>query len=132
MDVLRFPVFILMTVCGAIGLSSGGLMLLRTYTFLSQAVGAVATVYRAPDGRLHFRFTTRDAQVIELAAMLGTTHYREGEQVEILYRPADPYDARVRREFNWWLLPLIIAVLGIALLVAGVTGLTATLRMFDH
>jgi hypothetical protein len=120
---LQFLLYILLIVSGAVMLAAGGLVLYRTGSFLNAAVETTAIVYADASGAKSFHFTTDDERPIVLAALAGTTRYAEGEQVRVLYDPNYPENARIKRENNWWLLPILTAVVGLVLLISGASGL---------
>jgi hypothetical protein len=119
----QFIIAILLLVSGTVMFAAGGLVLYRTASFLNDAVETTAIVYSDTSGNKSFHYTTQDDKKIVLPALVGTTSYEAGAQVRVLYDPAAPENARIQRERNWWLLPAITAVIGLVLLVAGMTSL---------
>lgn len=76
------------------------------------------------------RFTTGDGRLVELRSGFGgTTHtYRLGEQVPVLYDPADPSRARLDTPLATTLAPKLILVIGVLLLVAAAVVAALALR----
>lgn len=67
--------------------------------------------YRLPNGGDHqFRSSTGS----------NPPSYRQGEEVEVLYLPDDPYQARINGFFSLWGLPVILS--GMGLVFAGLPG----------
>jgi hypothetical protein len=122
MDILRFPLSIILLVSGAAMLAAGLIVLFRTSNFLSRAVETDAMMIVREDGSKVFHFFTNEDQRIELAALAGTTNFEDGQRVRVLYDPTSPFDAQVKRETNWWLLPSLTAVGGFVLLLIGVSN----------
>ena len=127
MDILRFPIAIILLVSGAAMLAAGLIVLWRTSTFLSRAVETDAMVVAGENGTKVFHFFTSDDRRVELAALMGTTRYEEGQRVRVLYDPTSPENAQVKRDSNWWLLPSITAIAGFIVMLIGVTNLTSAI-----
>lgn len=121
-DALLFPLAMILTVLGVGALGFGAVTLLRFWHFYSHAERTTATVVIA-DGQRLFRFQTRRGETIELPAMAGADRFAEGESVGVLYLPEDPNDARLDRAFRWWLLPILLLLVGTALAGAGLSVL---------
>jgi hypothetical protein len=128
MDIFHFPFAIILLVSGAAMVAAGLIVLWRTSTYLTRAIETDAMVVVCEDGSKVFRFYTRDDQRIELAALAGTTHFEDGQRVRVLYDPAAPADAQIKRETNWWLLPSLAALAGFVLLLLGVSNFNSAIQ----
>jgi hypothetical protein len=76
------------------------------------------------------RFQTQDGQSVEFESETGTNTFSQkpGEQVEVLYDPLRPEQARIKSFMMLWFGPLIFSVVGFFLLVFGsLFGLVALL-----
>ncbi len=67
------------------------------------------------------RFTERNGQTIEFVSSIGSNPpgYSEGEKVEVLYLPAEPYKARLNSFFSLWGASIIVGALGGIFLLIG-------------
>ncbi len=68
------------------------------------------------------RFTERNGKSIEFVSSTGSNPpgYSEGEKIEVLYLPAEPYKARLNSFFSLWGGSVIVGALGgIFLLIGG-------------
>ena len=131
---------------GAVLLVLGVRNFLRTRRFVSQATSATATVtdvktrtstshtgdgprlrtYRYPV----VRFQTRDGRTVEVESETETSGFSQkpGEQVEVLYDPLNPEEARIKTFMMLWFAPLIFTVVGFSLFAFGsLFGLVAVL-----
>ena len=119
---------------------------LRTRRFVSEASSATGTVtdvktrtsrsHTSDGSRLRtysypvVRFQTHDGQTVEFESETGTSGFsqRPGEQVEVLYDPLKPEQARIKTFMMLWFAPLIFSMVGFFLLVFGsLSGLVALL-----
>jgi Protein of unknown function (DUF3592) len=135
-----------LTVVGAVLLGLGVRAFVRTRRFVGQASSATGTVtdvktrtsrsqtddgprvrtYRYPV----VRFQTRDGRMIEFESETGTSGFSQGpgQQVEVLYDPLRPEEARIKTFMMLWFGPLIFVVVGFSLFVFGsLFGLVALL-----
>jgi hypothetical protein len=53
----------------------------------------------------------------------SSSSYHDGERVEILYNPLNPYDANIDSFWDIWGLPIILLVMGIGFSIIGVLGI---------
>ena len=101
-----------------------------TRSFLSEATKTEGTVvhlilsYSNNSRTYHpvVRFTDRNGKAIEFVSSTGSNPpgYSEGEKVEVLYLPAEPYKARLNSFFSLWGGSIIVGGLGgIFLLIGG-------------
>ncbi|WP_322822651.1 DUF3592 domain-containing protein [Chloroflexus sp.] len=69
-------------------------------------------------------FRTQAGEVVRFEGSTGVSEntYRIGQQVDILYDPRSPQDARIDSWFELWLPPLVVILLGGGALVAGLAG----------
>lgn len=113
--------------------------LARTRRFLAQAHETPAQVvgnHSRHHNRKHtyypvLRYQTQEGTSHEVVSPVGSNppRYREGEQVTILYNPANPQQVRINNFLNLWLMPLLFGVLGGAfLLVGGLALMASSLR----
>lgn len=122
---------------GAVLLVLGVRNFVRTRRFVNQASSATGTVtdvktrtstshtgdgprlrtYRYPV----VRFQTHDGRTVEFESETGTSGFshKPGEQVEVLYDPLKPEQARIKTFMMLWFAPLIFSVLGLFLFVFG-------------
>jgi len=71
------------------------------------------------------RFTTANGEAVEFTGSMGSDPpgFDIGEQVSVLYDPANPNDARIDAFFQLWFAPLMLGILGTFFITAG-GGLT--------
>ena len=119
---------------------------LRTRRFVNQASSATGTVTdvkvrtsrsHTSDGpriRSHrypvVRFQTQDGRTVEFESETGTNTFSQGpgEQVEVLYDPLKPEQARIKTFMMLWFAPPILGVVGFFSFVLGsLFGLVALL-----
>jgi len=86
---------------------------------------------RANDGPVAYpvvEFTSADGTRTTFRSSTGSNppSYETGEQVEVLYRPGSPEDARIDGFASLWLLPLIFG--GIGLVATGIGTTVAVVR----
>ncbi len=128
MDILLFPIAIILLVSGAAMLAAGLVVLWRTSSFLGRAIETDAILIITEDGSKMFHFFTLDDRRIELAALAGTTNIEPDQRVRVLYDPSLPEHAQLKRDTNWWLLPSITAISGFLLLILGASNLSNAIR----
>jgi len=129
-ELLWLLIPLVLVVVGAVFLVFGIRNFVRTRRFVSRASSATGTVtdvktrtstshssegtrvrrYRYPV----VRFQTQDRRTIELESETGTSSFSQGpgEQVEVLYDPLKPEEARIKTFMMLWFAPLIFSVLG--------------------
>ena len=121
---------LLFFVVGAVLLFLGIRNFVRTRRFVSRASSATGTVtdvktstntshssggarvrrYRYPV----VRFQTQDGRTVEFESETGTSSFSQGpgEQVEVIYDPLKPEEARIKTFMMLWFVPLIFCVVG--------------------
>jgi hypothetical protein len=114
----------------------GLVSLLRTRQFLSGARETSAQVVgnhlrsasRKPSYYPVLRFQTHEGTPHEVVSPVGSNppRYREGDQVPLLYNPANPQQVRINTFLHLWMLPLLFAGMGVAFLLVGGLALTAS------
>ena len=133
-------------VVGAVFLVVGVRKFVRTRRFVNQASSATGTVtdVKSRISRSHtsdgprvrtlrypvVRFQTQDGRTVEFESETGTNTFSQkpGEQVEVLYDPLKPEQARIKTFMMLWFGPLIFSVVGFFLFVFGsLFGLVALL-----
>jgi hypothetical protein len=145
-EILWLLVPLALAAAGAVFLVLGVRSFLRTRRFVSQATSATGTVtdvqtrtstshtgdgprlrtYRYPV----VRFQTQDGRTVEFESETGTSGFSQkpGEQVEVLYDPLKPEEARIKTFMMLWFAPLIFTVVGFFLFAFGsLFGLVAVL-----
>ena len=128
---------LVLAVVGAVFLVLGIRNFVRTRRFVGRASSATGTVtdvkmrtstshtgdgpsmrtYRYPI----VRFQTQDGRTVEFESKTGTSSFSQGpgEQVEVLYDPLKPEEARIKTFMMLWFAPLIFSVLGFFMFVFG-------------
>ena len=137
MDFLWMFIPLVLGVVGAVFLVVGVRNFVGTRRFVNQASSATGTVTdvksrtsRSPTGdgpRVHtyrypvVRFQTQDGRTVEFESETGTNTFSQkpGEQVEVLYDPLRPEQARIKTFMMLWFGPLIFSVVGFFLFVFG-------------
>jgi len=128
-----------LVVVGAAILIGGGIWFERQRTFLNHAIAAAGTVLRneASDGadgdetyHAVVAFTDRNGRAVTYRDSLGTSPpwFSTGDKVKIFYLPEDPARAEIDRGIWNWLVSLLIAAFGGALLASGAYGLATRRR----
>jgi len=121
MDLVGFG-SMLFTASGAGLLIGAGRTFQRTRRLIARsitAVGVVVDLAVVPDGieeSYHpvVQFTTASGARITFESVAGSypPAYRTGEQVLVVYDPAQPHAAAIRSFVSLWLLPIVLASLG--------------------
>ena len=145
-ELLWMLIPVVLGMVGAVLLVVGVRNFVRTRRFVNQASSTTGTVtdvnirtsrshtgsgprvstYRYPV----VRFQTQDGRSVEFESETGTNTFsqRPGEQVEILYDPLKPEQARIKTFMMLWFGPLIFTVVGFFMFVFGsLFGLVALL-----
>ena len=108
---------------GVVILIVGAVIFVRTVQFLAEAEQATGTVVDLSgetdsEGTVIFYpvvlFMTAEGETIEFVSSSGSSPPSEspGDQVEVIYDPDDPYDAKLSGIFHVWLPPAVSAILG--------------------
>ena len=145
-ELLWLLIPLVLAVGGAVFLVLGVRNFVRTRRFVSQASSATGTVtdVKTRASRSHtgdgprvstyrypvVRFQTQDGRTVEFESETGTNtcSQKPGEQVEVLYDPLKPEEARIKTFMMLWFGPLIFSVVGFFLFVFGsLFGLIALL-----
>ena len=146
MEFLLLLVPLVLAAVGAWFLVVGVRNYLRTRRFVSQASPATGTVteVKTRTSRSHtgsgsgvttlrypvVRFQTQDGRTVEFESETGTNTFSQGpgEQIEVLYDPLRPEQARIKSFMMLWFGPLIFSVVGFFLFFFGsLFGLVALL-----
>jgi hypothetical protein len=128
---------LLFFVVGAVLLFLGIRNFVRTRRFVSRASSATGTVtevrtrtstshtgdgprmrtYRYPV----VRFQSQDGRTVEFESETGTSSFSQGpgEQVEVIYDPLRPEEARIKSFMMLWFVPLIFSVVGFFMFAFG-------------
>jgi len=131
MEITQLIVAMPLTILGCV-LTAAGLVL--TWRSLSHtAVATVGTVEETQEGGVVRRivllqFTTRGGQPVELRLPAAADQYTSGEQVTVLYDPDYPQIAQVASPAKLWVVPAALALVGLAVGLAGFSALAAAVR----
>ena len=104
---------------------------LATREFLGRAARAPGVVSRLNAGGSHpeIEFALPSGQTISYPQGGFIFGYKPGQRVQVLYASEDPArTARVDAFGALWFVPLLLAVLGLALATAGVPGVRSAFR----
>lgn len=123
--ILKYACFIV-----GIALLAGSVLLFQnTRVFIAEASQAEGTVVDLAESRSEdsisyrpvVRFTTENAQVIEFIGSTGSNppSYSRGEQVQVLYVPAEPENAKLSGFFSVWGGFSILVVIGVLMFLLG-------------
>jgi len=115
--------------------------LLRTRAFISRSRQTQATITqmiysRDEDGGGYipeFRFRTLEGQEIEVRGSLRTNppQFKVGQVIEVLYDPDNPQNARIKKWFNLYFVPMLLGFLGLLFGSIGIGAIVAsTLGLF--
>lgn len=121
-DLVRWVVRLFFAV-GVVALLVSAGVLVWTIQFVARAeraTGTVTEVVRETDSEGDdvfypvVRFTTPEGAEIEFKSSSGSApaSHSEGDQVDVLYDPDDPDDARLSGFFDLWLFPIVGLALG--------------------
>jgi uncharacterized protein DUF3592 len=135
---LAIPLFSLfLSALGAVFLVLGVRNFVRMRRFVSRALSASGTVtdVKVQTSRSHtgdgpqvrsyrypvVRFQTQDGRSVEFESKTGTSGFSQkpGEQIEVLYDPLKPEEARIKTFMMLWFGPLIFSVVGFFVFVFG-------------
>jgi Protein of unknown function (DUF3592) len=129
LDRLVRHAWLLFPIVGGVFFVVGVVILVDTARFVSEADRATGTVIdlsRSVDeeGSVTFspvvRFTTAQGRTIEfVSSSSSSSPPQQGDDVEVLYDPDDPGDARLAGFFDLWFLPVAFTVLGAAACAIG-------------
>lgn len=116
------------------GLASAGLLLGGLFSFLQarmyisrahKAQGKVTKlVERSIGGGNHdffpvFSFTDANGQEVSVTQLSNRPRFKVGTPVEVLYDPGNPMSAKINHWMNFYFFPMLMAVIGVAVGVAG-------------
>jgi hypothetical protein len=104
---------------------------LATREFLGRAARAPGVVSRLNAGGSHpeIEFTLPSGETVSYPQGGFIFGYKPGQRVQVLYAPEDPGRTAPVEAFGaLWFVPVLLSVLGLALLVGGVPGIVAVLR----
>jgi Protein of unknown function (DUF3592) len=134
-EILWLLIPFLLSVVGAVFLVLGIRNLVRTRRFVGRASSATGTVtdiknrrstsHSSEGSRIRrypvVRFQTQEGRTVEFESETGTSSFSQGpgEQVEVLYDPLRPEEARIKTFIMLWFAPLIFSVLGLFMFVFG-------------
>lgn len=121
------------TIIGAIVIFAGWLWQHSTRERLNTMISGTGTIVElievdrpgeTPNYYPIIEFQTQTGEIIRFEGKTGVSEntYRVGQQVDILYDPQFPQDARIDSWFELWLPPLVVILLGSGALVAGLAG----------
>ena len=136
-DFLWLLIPLLLSAVGAVFLVIGIRNFVGTRRFVSRASSATGTItdvktrtstshstegtrvrrYRYPV----VRFQTQDGRTVEFESETGTSSFSQGpgEQVEVIYDPLKPEEARIKSFMILWFRPLIFGVVGFFMFAFG-------------
>jgi hypothetical protein len=114
----------------------------RTRSFIGRSLQAQATVTQmvyssSSDGGGYspvFRFRTLEGQEVEVAENLSSNppQFKVGQTIEVLYDPQNPHNARIKKWFNLYFVPLLLGFLGLIFSCIGIGFLISEgLRFFN-
>jgi hypothetical protein len=125
----------LLSVVGVVFLVLGTRNFVRTRRFVSRASSVTGTVtdvktrtsmsHSSEGLRIRrypvVRFQTLDGRTVEFDSEASTSSFSRGpgEQVQVLYDPLRPEEARIKSFMTLWFAPLIFSVLGFFMFVFG-------------
>ena len=113
---------VILTAIMSLGLSA--YLFINTRKFVSAATKTKGTVIRldprqgSKGGTVYlpiFEFRTVDGQVMTVAhdSAQKPPQYKVGQSIDVLYNPENPQDAKISGSTNLYLLPVILAVVGV-------------------
>jgi hypothetical protein len=125
----------LLSMVGVVFLILGSRNFVRTRRFVSRASSVTGTVtdvkirkstsHSSEDPRIRqypvVQVQTQDGRMVEFESETGISSFSRGpgEQVEVLYDPLRPEEARIKSFMMLWFAPLIFSVLGFFMFVFG-------------
>jgi hypothetical protein len=121
---------------------SGGILLcvalilaIKTAHFVfgaAHAPGDVLSLVPGPKAGVapHVRFTAASGSAVEFTSAVASSppSHRVGEQVMVLYDPANPQHAEIEGFFTLWSPPVAFGAVGLVVLVLGLLGFTMRQR----
>ena len=126
------------SIVGTLLLAIGLAAYINTRAFMSDAVeteGVVLSMVarRSDDGytyapEVEFRDGTGQTHVFVSSSSSSPPRYRQGDAVQVLYKPADPNRARVKDFISQWMLALIFSLMGLIFAGIGYSLLIARIR----
>jgi hypothetical protein len=129
-----------LSILGISGLVSIGLLLgsllafLRARAFINAATKTQGRVVKLVEKSIGggnsdffpvFSFTTKDGQEITITQQANRPRVKAGAQVEVMYDPGQPQNAKINAWVNFYLFPALAAAAG---LLVGVIGLISALK----
>ncbi|BCX02545.1 MAG: hypothetical protein KatS3mg053_0483 [Candidatus Roseilinea sp.] len=130
MDPVRLMVAMPLIVIGCLLAAAGVVLLRRSLSYTATAtVQGVGPSQEGESSRRPalLRFTTRDGRPVE-APLARAADYEVGEQVTVIYDPTYPEIAQVASLLRLWIAPGAMALVGVAIALAGATNLAAAVR----
>ena len=114
---------IVFSLVGGLLLAIGLFIWIRTRSFINSSQETKGTVVRMlyssdSDGSGYapvFKFTTITGQSVEVAEKVYSNppQFREGQVIDILYDPQNPYRARVKKWSTLYFVPLLLGGMGV-------------------
>lgn len=97
---------------------------LKNYPFTVAIIGGYETNHTTDGILFHPKlfFTTRDGKNISAASTYGSSlqPYRQGDQVQIIYNPQNPYEAELLKDASRTTLHLIFMIFGGGFMFSGI------------
>jgi hypothetical protein len=102
----------------------------------ARATGRVTErVYSSGDGDMpgtyapRFEFKTPDGESWSVLSSTSSipAGFRVGEEITVLYDPANPHTAKIDSAMQLWFMPLLLGIVGVAALCVWVTWLIGTM-----
>jgi hypothetical protein len=123
---------VMFRIIGIASFGLGSVFLWDSYTFVQKAVSAAGTVIRfspPPDNGPVVAFATAEGEPVEFTG-LGSNppRYKTGDQVEVLYWPSEPANARINAFAQLWI--QFVIFYGIAVVFTGIALFSA--RLVDY
>jgi Protein of unknown function (DUF3592) len=135
LDTLDTPFFspvvvpFLFSAVGVVFIVIGILLFVRSRRFVGRAASAIGTImdvktrWRLGAPRLRqvsvVRFQTQDGQTVEFESARSILSQGPGGQLEVLYDPLNPEEARSNSFMELWLYPLFFSLFGFFFFVLG-------------
>ena len=124
---------------GGLLLAIGVFLLIRTRMFISKAQEVKGTVIRMVYTRSSegggyspvYQFRTIEGQVVEVQDGLSSNPpmFKEGQVIDVLYDPANPQSARIKKFMSLYFVSILLSGLGLIFGCVGVAMLIG--KIFD-
>lgn len=135
---MKWFVFLIFGCGGLAILVSGGVLTGQRYLMLQHGVHAQGTITEVtePDYSVFIEFATKTGERIKFKALQKTKSepepdWRLGAKIDVVYDPAEPYEARATTFDEFWITPVAFMIVGVIMAAMGF-GISRSMGAMDR